>query len=188
MAAKYFQHVMYLLSRTSKHRGWYLQDRDGCILPDGMGFYLKISIFWPQSLYGKGFCFKNTSQSGDSTYTENKDKETFSLTPWDVQGIRGWDSSLGPGVTLMGSLVQGVGMQCGSVPALSTTPSRSCHQGMSMFYPWSTSISAATASSPACRRNLGQDKERLSEQLSHPSSAAHTVLWLSCDDKKPFQL
>lgn len=111
-----------------------------------MGFYLKVSIFWPWILHGKGFCFNTTSQSRDSTYIENK--ETF-IWPLEMCRRSEGDSNSGPCVTLWGFWCRG--WDCSVVLSQPSpqTPSRGWHQGMSMFYPWWTSISPVTAPSPA---------------------------------------
>lgn len=70
------------------------------------------------------------------------------------------------------------------------TPSRGWHQGMSMFYPWNTSISAVPAPSPAHSIEPGQGEALRTNVPAHPGQLTRCspVLGLSCDDKNPLQL
>lgn len=89
----------------------YLQNRDRRTFPDEMFFHSKVSVFWHQTLQEISSCFNKTYWSWDFTYSKNKEKETFSLAPWDVQ--------VSPGG-------QSLGLWLGSVLVLTSSPRGLC--------------------------------------------------------------
>lgn len=145
----------------------YLQNRDRCTFPDEMVFHSKMSVFWHQTLQGKDFCFSKTSQSWDFTYRKNKEKETFSLAPWDVQMSPGGQSGILTWVLVLTWSLRGL------CPSTEQSPpwSRVCRKGYCGSALWVSHSSHPLCSTSVLRSDTegryseGEKNKRYSQSL-----------------------